>query len=104
MASATSSVIPGRAMSKSRPKLELVEPELLPALLPPAEDNAPSGLDEPVVGMIELDAADNNDVIGLNVESINGSTLRFSLADSFCNPKRTLAYSPDSLSPGAIKV
>jgi hypothetical protein len=104
MASATSSVIPGKAISRSRPKLELVDPEPLPVLLPPTDDNAPRGLDAPVVGMMELEAADISEVIGLKVESIKGSTLRFSRADSFCIPKRTLAYSPDSFSPGAINV
>jgi len=104
IASAISSVIAGSAMSRSRPKLELVDPELLPVLAPAADDKAPNGLEEPVVGMIELDAADINEVIGLKVESINGNTFRFSRADSFCNPKRTLEYSPDSSSPGAIKV
>jgi hypothetical protein len=104
IASAISSFMAGRAINKSRPRLPDAFAEASPSSMALDELPEPPELPEPAgVGISELEAMFAISGGMDRVASMMGRALRFNRADSFCNPKRTPEYSPDSLRLGAIR-
>jgi len=94
----------GSAIRKSRPRLPdvLASAKPLSIALPELLEPPEPGPDE--VGIKELDARFASSG-GMDSDvSMIGRTLRLSRPDSFCMPKRTPEYLPDSLRFGAMRV